>query len=121
MKIAIVGSRDCIIEDPDAYIPACDEIVSGGAKGVDTCAAEFARRNGIRLTEFLPRYDLYGRAAPIVRNRQIVDYADRILIFWNGISRGTLSVIRYAEKQKKEYRVILCGDSQNGSPPETNT
>lgn len=121
MKIAIVGSRDCRIENPDTHIPACDEIVSGGAKGVDACAAEYARRKGIKLTEFLPRYDLYGRAAPIVRNRQIVDYADRLLIFWNGRSKGTLSVIRYAEKRKKEYRIILCGDSQKGSPHESNT
>ena len=45
------------------------EIVSGGAKGVDSLAREYAERKGIKLTEFIPEYKSYGRAAPIVRNR----------------------------------------------------
>jgi lipopolysaccharide biosynthesis glycosyltransferase len=69
---------------------------------------EYARKNGIKLTEILPRYELYGRAAPIIRNRKIVESADKIIIFWNGSSKGTLSVISYAEKLKKEYELIIC-------------
>ena len=73
-----------------------------------TCAAEYANKNGLKLTEFLPQYEHYGRAAPIVRNKQIVDYADKILIFWNGNSKGTLSVIKYAKKTEKPHEIILC-------------
>ena len=36
MKIAIVGSRNVVIGDLDRYISDADEIVSGGAKGVDS-------------------------------------------------------------------------------------
>ena len=105
MKIAVVGSRS--IEDVDLtpYLTDCDEIVSGGARGVDSLAAAYAKAHNIPLTEFLPEYERYGRAAPIVRNRQIVDYADRILIFWNGHSKGTASVIAYAEKVGKPYDI----------------
>ena len=92
----------------EKYLLDGDEIVSGGAKGVDACAAEYAERNGLKLTVFLPKYERYGRAAPILRNREIVDYADKIIAFWDGHSKGTLSVIQYAEKIGKECRIILC-------------
>ena len=82
--------------------------MSGGALGVDTAAAEYARKNGLKLTEFLPQYDLYGRGAPFVRNRRIVDFADEVVAFWNGRSKGTLSAIEYAQKSQKPCRVILC-------------
>lgn len=108
MRIAIIGSRGLTPENMREHIPECDEIVSGGAKGVDTCATEYARANSIHLTEFLPDYEKYGRAAPIRRNEQIVDYADKIIAFWDGCSKGTLSVIRYAEKIGKECNVIIC-------------
>jgi len=107
VKIAVVGSRGITVQDIGKYLCKVDEIVSGGAVGVDACAAEYARGNGIKLTEFLPRYDLYGRAAPIIRNRQIVDYADKVIVFWDGSSRGSLSVIKYAEKVCKSYEIIL--------------
>ena len=108
MKIAVIGSRGITAPDLDKYITDCDEIVSGGAKGVDTAAAEYARKREIRLTEFLPEYELYGRGAPIVRNKKIVDYADKIIAFWDGKSKGTLSVIKYAEKVCKECTVIIA-------------
>ena len=108
MKIAIVGSRDIIVADIGKYVSDGDEIVSGGAVGVDACAAEYAKKHGMKLTVFLPQYARYGRAAPIVRNKEIVDYADRIVVFWDGKSKGTQSVIQYAEKRGKPCEVILC-------------
>lgn len=108
MKIAVIGSRSILTADLDTYISDGDEIVSGGAVGIDSCAAEYAEKNGISLKVFIPEYDKYGRGAPIVRNKQIVDYADKILAFWDGKSRGTLSVIKYAEKVGKPCEIILC-------------
>ncbi len=67
MKIAVIGSRnlDVMIEE---YMPRdVDEIVSGGARGVDARAAQYAKARGIKLTEFLPQYDRFGRArAPML-------------------------------------------------------
>ena len=108
MKIAVVGSRDILIADIGRYITGGEEIVSGGAVGVDACAAEYAKKNGIKLTVFLPQYERYGRAAPVMRNKEIVDYADRIIAFWNGRSKGTQSVIQYARKKGKPCEVVLC-------------
>lgn len=108
MKVAVIGSRSVFATDIGMYISDGDEIVSGGAVGIDSCAAEYAKKNGLKLTVFLPRYERYGRAAPIVRNKMIVDYADKIVAFWDGKSRGTLSVIKYAEKTGKPCEIILC-------------
>ena len=69
------------------------EIVSGGAKGIDTCAKEYALSNGIKLTEFLPEYEKYGRSAPLKRNITIIENADLVLAFWDGSSRGTKYVM----------------------------
>ena len=107
MKLAIVGSRSLKNVALDKYLPqGVEEIVSGGAAGIDTLAAEYARQNGLKLTEILPQYDRYGRAAPILRNKRIVEYADQILAFWDGSSKGTLSVVRYAEKIGKPIKMI---------------
>ena len=70
MKVAVVGSRSILTTDISMYISDGDEIVSGGAVGVDSCAAEYAMNNGLKLTVFLPQYERYGRAAPIVRNKK---------------------------------------------------
>ena len=108
MKIAIIGSRSVNVDDISEYISNAEEIVSGGAVGVDRCAARYAKKNGIRLTEFLPQYERYGRAATIVRNKKIVDYSDKIIAFWDGSSKGTLSVIKYAKKTGKPCEIIIC-------------
>jgi len=111
MKVAVIGSRDLIISDLESFIPKeCSEIVSGGAVGVDLCAAEFAKKKKMNLVEFLPNYKKYGRSAPIVRNKQIVEYSDEVLAFWDGKSKGTLSVIRYCEKTGTPCRVIVKED-----------
>ena len=109
MRLAIVGSRNVNNIDIDSYVTNdVTEIVSGGAKGVDSIAAAYAKKKGIIFTEILPEYKLYGRAAPIVRNRTIVEYADKLIVFWDGRSRGSLYVIKYAKKIHKDIEVILC-------------
>ena len=107
MKIAIIGSRSIHNVDIGRYITDCDEIVSGGAIGVDTCAAEYASTHGIKLKVFYPQYNRYGRAAPIMRNQDIVDYADRVIAFWDGTSKGTISTVRYAEHSGKACEIII--------------
>ena len=48
MKIAIVGSRDVTVSDIGRYLSDVEEIVSGGAVGVDCCAAEYAKKTKSR-------------------------------------------------------------------------
>ncbi|MBQ2765837.1 MAG: hypothetical protein IJF48_02500 [Clostridia bacterium] len=108
MKVAVIGSRSIIVNDLGAYLPeGTTELVSGGARGVDTCAREYACANNLPITEFLPQYNLYGRSAPIRRNFQIVEYADIVVAFWDGKSRGTKMVIDTCQKQGKTAYVHI--------------
>ncbi len=107
MKVAVIGSRGITGIKLEDYLPAnTDEIVSGGARGVDTCARRYALANGIKLTEFLPEYELYGKAAPLVRNDLIIEYADFVLAFWDGFSTGTQYVVRKCRQLGKPMRVF---------------
>ena len=107
MKLAIIGSRSLTVKDLGRYVPKeTSEIVSGGAKGIDADAAFFAKQNGLKLTEILPDYERYGRAAPLKRNDLIGEYADECLAFWDGKSKGTLYTIKRFEKLGKKITVI---------------
>ena len=108
IKVAIVGSRGITFYQFERYLPeSTSEILSGGAKGIDTCAREFAKEHQIPFTEFLPDYHRFGRAAPIKRNDRLIDAADMVLIFWDGTSKGTQYVIRRCEKLNKSHQVIV--------------
>ena len=99
MKVAVIGSRGLIVNDLGKYLPEnTTEIVSGGAKGIDTCARDYALSHDLKLTEFLPEYSKYGRGAPLKRNLQIIEYADVVIAFWDGKSRGTKYVIDNCKK-----------------------
>ena len=107
MKLAVIGSRNCPHIDLEDYITTLpDAIVSGGARGVDTYAREFALRHKIELIEFKPDYKKYGRRAPLVRNKQIVDACDCVMAIWDGSSRGTMHTIRYARKMNKPITIF---------------
>lgn len=94
MVLAVIGSRGCSVENMEEYFPSdVTEIVSGGAKGVDSCARAYAISRGIPISEFYPDYRRYGRGAPLKRNLQILERADAVLAFWDGSSRGTKFVI----------------------------
>ncbi len=108
MKVAVIGSRGLSVTDLGRYLPKnTTEIVSGGAKGVDTSAREYALSHGIKLTEFLPEYTRFGRSAPLKRNITIIEYSDIVLAFWDGKSRGTKFVIDNCRKLGVEVRVYI--------------
>ena len=108
MKLAIIGSRTCPpidIEQYLKYIP--DTIISGGARGADTYAKEFAKKHNLKLIEFLPEYDKYPpKQAPLIRNKKIVEECDCLLAFWDGTSRGTKFTIDYAHQLGKPIKIV---------------
>lgn len=107
MKVAIIGSRNINITNLEEYIPEdVSEIVSGGAKGVDSNAREYAIKNNIPLTEFLPDYRKFGKGAPLKRNLQIIEYADIVIAFWNGKSHGTKHVIDNCQTANIPVKII---------------
>ncbi len=107
MRLAIIGSRALTRLEIARYIPqGVTEIVSGGAAGIDTLARDFAYKRGLPFIEFLPKYNIYGRAAPLKRNEQIAAYADAVIAFWNEKSKGTLYTIKLFQKLNKPVTVI---------------
>ena len=93
--------------DLSPYITAeVDTVISGGADGIDSLAERYADLH--RLSKYIirPRYDLYGRAAPLKRNEQMIDMADAVLIIWDGISKGTLYTLNYAKKMNKPITLV---------------
>ena len=113
MKTAIIGSRNLKVLDLEKYLTdTVTEIVSGGAKGIDSCAKEYAIKNRIKITEFLPQYEKYGRIAPLKRNDLIIDYSDMVLAFWDGHSRGTKYVIDNCKRKNKPIKIYITNKSQ---------
>lgn len=108
MKVAVIGSRNLTVNNLEKYLPqGTTEIVSGGARGIDSCAKNYALANGIPLKEFLPNYDEFGRSAPLLRNLEIIDYADIVLAFWDGKSRGTKFVIDKCRAKGKPVNIFI--------------
>ena len=69
MKVALIGSRNLVVQNLGKYLPEeTMEIVSGGAKGIDTCAREYANAKGLKLTEFLPDTAEERRSSEIYRS-----------------------------------------------------
>ena len=83
------------------------EIISGGAIGIDRCARTYALSRHIKLTEFLPEYKTYGRAAPIIRNMEIIRHSDFLIAFWDGESRGTKYVIKKCRELGHPFKVYI--------------
>ena len=107
MKILIAGSRSITDFDLSEYVPEETElIISGGAGGVDTLAERYADKKKISKLILRPDYARYGRGAPLVRNKVMVDIADKVIIVWDKKSRGTKQTLDYVIKCEKEYILI---------------
>lgn len=82
------------------------EIISGGARGADALAARWARDHNVKLTEYIPDWDRYGKRAGFIRNEDIIKAADVVLGLWDGISRGTANSLGIAKRLKKPTIII---------------
>lgn len=115
MKLAIVGNRilasssdaEKAIEDVlDKYNP--NEVVSGGAVGIDSMAAKAAKRRGIALKEFLP--EKKGWNYYRVRDVKIAKYCDALVRIYSSKSTTygsgwTADYARRLGKPVEEFRI----------------
>ena len=81
-------------------------IVSGMARGADALAYQFAHRHGITCYEFHAMWDRYGKKAGFMRNTQMGTFADGLLAFHDGLSKGTLHMIQYMQSLNKPVHVV---------------
>ena len=107
MKLLVAGSRSIKEFDLSPYVPKETElIISGGAEGVDKLAEEYADAHRMSKLILRPRYELYGRAAPLKRNEKMIEIADAVLVIWDGKSRGARYTVEYARKKNKKLTVV---------------
>lgn len=113
MKVAIVGTRNPKISFEEftkmmneANDFETEEIVSGGAKGIDTYAERYAKLLHNSCTIFKPNYSKFGRNATLVRNTEIAEYADFMVAFPSENSRGSYDSIRKMKKLNKPVKII---------------
>jgi len=110
MRTIVVGSRT--FTDYDALKMVLDnppweitEIVSGGARGADSLGERWATENGVECSVFHPNWSI-GRQAGIIRNIEMAKYAEALIAFWDGESRGTKHMIEEAKKRKLKVFVV---------------
>lgn len=105
MKVAIVGSRDWPdLDQVRKYVCGLspdDVVVSGGADGVDDAAEKEAKRMNLARLIYPAQWRRYGKSAGYIRNKKIVEAADRVVAFWFKQSRGTGHTIEITEAAGK--------------------
>ena len=75
------------------------EVVCGEARGVDTLGKDWAQDHNIPVASFPADWDTHGRAAGPIRNKQMGDYADMLVVIWNPAkSKGSANMFDYARK-----------------------
>lgn len=102
----MVDSLNRLIEEKKLPPESEWEIVSGMARGADSIAANLARSNGIKLKCFPAHWELHGKKAGFIRNIEMGEYADMLVAFWNGYSRGTEHMIKVMRSYNKPYIII---------------
>jgi len=110
MKVIIAGSRDFddyeLMKKSLKGMTFITEVVNGGARGADTLGGQFGIDNGMVVKLFPAQWEKYGKKAGHIRNTQMAEYADMLIAFWDGMSKGTAHMIKEAKKRNLEVLVI---------------
>jgi hypothetical protein len=114
MKVIIAGGRT--FDDYDLLCQKCDkalstlktvEIVSGTANGADKLGERYANERGYTIKQFPANWDKYGKSAGYKRNEEMAKYADALIAFWDGKSRGTKHMIDLAKQYDLKVKVVI--------------
>lgn len=104
MRVIIAGGRE--FDRMESLIMAVvdsgfqiDEVVNGGALGVDSLARRWAKHKDLPCRTFNADWQHYGKSAGPIRNREMAEYADALIAIWDGQSRGTKNMIEEATKR----------------------
>ncbi len=111
MRVIIAGSRDILdayaLDEAITWAPfPISEVVSGGARGVDTMGELWARRNRIPVRHFFANWKEHGDRAGPIRNEAMACYAEALIALWDTRSKGTLDMIKRAGRHKLLLHVV---------------
>jgi len=113
IKVIIAGGRN--FDDFDKLCQVCDEflqdqndieIVSGAYKGADLLGERFAAERNHTIKQFPADWRRYGKSAGLKRNTKMAAYADALIAFWDGESKGTKNMIELATQAGLKVKVI---------------
>ena len=113
MHLAIVGGRDFndYVKFKEIVKNFIDEygkptkIISGGARGVDTLAEQYAKENNIEMIVFKPDWSK-GKVAGLLRNTDIINACTHVLALPTDKSVGTYDSIKKGENLGKVVMVV---------------
>ena len=111
MRTIIAGSRDIstyelVSQAVDESYFHISEIISGGARGVDSLAIEYAKKNNIPYKIMNANWDKYGKSAGYKSNVEMALVADALIAIWDKKSSGTKHMIDIMDKMKKPYYIL---------------
>jgi hypothetical protein len=113
MRVIIAGSRS--FNDYQLLESSCDmilqsidkiEIVSGTANGADKLGESYATKHGYEIKRFPAEWDKHGKSAGYIRNEEMAKYADQLIAFWDGKSKGTMHMINLAKKYNLDINIV---------------
>ena len=86
-------------------------IIEGEARGVDTLARKYAEEKGFECMKFPANWNLYGKRAGYIRNRQMHEELAKhekrgCVLFWDMESKGTKQNIGLCEEFKTPLRIV---------------
>jgi len=125
MKVAVIGDRN--IDDVDWVNYHLDmleksvsdtlTIISGGSKGVDSIAHEWADANEFDFVLIKPYHMVdnkmdYSPRFFFTRNKQIIDNADYVLIVGSPEESGVQHALRYCRRRDKSFTHIEYDPSE---------
>lgn len=119
VKLCIAGSRSLhvsygqIHDEVDAMLAEHNiipcELVSGCANGPDRAGENWAGALDMKITRFPitpEQWRRHGKKAGPWRNCEMSKYADALLAFWDGSSRGTRDMVQQMRDRRKPVRVV---------------
>jgi len=121
VKTIIAGSRQLPIKWDKIKLVACavyrsgwlyeiTEIVSGGCRGIDLAGEMFAENYAIPVRRFMPDWEHEGKAAGPIRNSEMANYADALILVWDGTSRGSADMKKKAEQKGLRIYELLVNE-----------
>lgn len=81
-------------------------VISGGAKGVDTLAEQFAKEFHLKNEIHKADWERYGRSAGPRRNEEMVKISQGVIAFWDYQSKGTKTTIDFAKKYSVNCKIV---------------
>lgn len=109
MKTIIAGSRtfaDYVMLHRECMQHPITEVVSGGAPGADRLGERWAEARALPVTKFPADRSKHGRKAGPIRNEKMARYAEALVAFWDGESKGTKNMIDLALKYGLKVNVV---------------